>query len=1161
MFCLLLLISLLIVSVMSRTLYISPEDDQSTNNSSIVTTLSQCLSNNKTCFTSNTQLLLLPGIHKLQENFILQNLMNISVFGNHSSIKCTKPSVGIAITNITNMGIHDLEITNCSTNYSVVMHRTKEIVHRHTAVHMTKCVSVLVTNVSVVVDTDTDRFSVFNVMMESTWKNVQVTVATISPQNHKAISANGLAIYFYFLGLSLSKNSIVWIENFTYKQVTCLTTEIHDQSVLYISTEEIFYTRYAHVTIRILNTTFENLCNIHVLFHKSAAVSLLSNKVELINCRIRNMKGTTDLFMIRHRNGFLHINNCTFYNNVNITSIITFIKIHTLVMVHALTLIISKCTITHNNLASVINDKYELTMQWKQPSNIGITDTIIASNTHNHGNSLISLNNGILKCDNITVVNNSYYENIVQLNLCYMRLEDNIHILSNRARNIFNTKEFSYFTSKCKSKTLISKNIVYSVLAKEIPKMYGAKQNRRLCCFQLLAIDNIETCRNRIEAINNTYTAPSHLIDHKAYFINCNWIDEKLELTPANFFSKFVTITMTSIAKGNIGIIPSSICKCASSSKYECTSHKLSKIFPGQTLLVNLLVPRLISSNMVTIVVETAHLPPNGCTITKAAEMTQTHTNIGCNQYKYTVWSDKTECELYLSAEGIPETFYVSLLPCPVGFSLQNDLQKCHCDTLLNCDVISVTTCNLTDSTILRPANSWISADTANGSHGYHVSSRCPFDYCLPYSSYLNLSTPDMQCQFNRSGVLCGHCQQGLSAVFGSSRCKKCSNIYLFITIPIAIAGIVLVMMLFVLKLTVTNGTINTFIFYVNIVNTNYSSLLSNCHSLICVLLYIFNLDLGIETCFYNNMSNFSKICLQLSLPFYLILIALSLIIGSRRSRKVQRLTARRGLHVLATLFLLNYGKILSMVCHVLFFYSKITHLPSTDTQIFWSVDTSVKLFGIKFSIIFAVCLLILSALMLFNVLLLFTRILLRFRFVNTFKPLLDPYLGPYKDAYYNWTGLQLLLRSIFFSLSAFHNDISLIGGVIVLGILLCVQGVVHPFKSRFNNIQESLFLLNLLVVFIFASYNGANSTVVEYLILTALVYFVLFIIFTFVSTMMRNTVNHLTSLIKENVKVLKIWSKNRTIKEFSMSNITNEIPNVTFNYKEFREPLVALTD
>ena len=130
------------------------------------------------------------------------------------------------------------------------------------------------------------------------------------------------------------------------------------------------------------------------------------------------------------------------------------------------------------------------------------------------------------------------------------------------------------------------------------------------------------------------------------------------------------------------------------------------------------------------LIVETAKLPQNGCRVTKAVEMI-THSNTGCNQYNYTVWSDKTECELYLSTEGIPEIFYVTLLPCLVGFSLQSHLQKCHCDTVLDCDVISVTTCNLAEVTTLRPANSWISATgTVNGSHRYHVSSQCPFDYC-----------------------------------------------------------------------------------------------------------------------------------------------------------------------------------------------------------------------------------------------------------------------------------------------------------------------------------------------------------------------------------------------------------------------------------------------
>ena len=132
-----------------------------------------------------------------------------------------------------------------------------------------------------------------------------------------------------------------------------------------------------------------------------------------------------------------------------------------------------------------------------------------------------------------------------------------------------------------------------------------------------------------------------------------------------------------------------------------------------------------------------------------------------------------------------------------------------------------MTNCNINDQTMLRPANSWISATTHNNSYTYHISLQCPFHYCLPHSSYLNVSNPNSMCQFNRSGLLCGHCQKGFSTVFSSFHCCHCSSIYLLLIIPIAIAGLVLVLILFVLNLTVTDGTINGFILYVNIISIN----------------------------------------------------------------------------------------------------------------------------------------------------------------------------------------------------------------------------------------------------------------------------------------------------------------------------------------------------
>ena len=79
--------------------------------------------------------------------------------------------------------------------------------------------------------------------------------------------------------------------------------------------------------------------------------------------------------------------------------------------------------------------------------------------------------------------------------------------------------------------------------------------------------------------------------------------------------------------------------------------------------------------------------------------------------------------------------------------------------------------------------------------------------------------------------------------------------------------------------------------------------------------------------------------------PLYLILIAVILIIGSRYSTRLQRLTARRALPVLVTLFLLFYTKILRTVSSVLFSYSTVTNLPSNHTMLVWLIDTWTKLY------------------------------------------------------------------------------------------------------------------------------------------------------------------------------------------------------------------------
>ena len=265
-------------------------------------------------------------------------------------------------------------------------------------------------------------------------------------------------------------------------------------------------------------------------------------------------------------------------------------------------------------------------------------------------------------------------------------------------------------------------------------------------------------------------------------------------------------------------------------------------------------------------------------------------------------------CELFFTVEpdssnyipNLSDSFYVQLSQCPVGSSLLDGI--CDCDLILSNSDLHIETCYIEQAAIIRPANSWISSDISLNGAKYLLSTTCPMDYCLPHSSALNLSNPDLQCQCNRSGILCSQCQHGLSMVFGSSRCMKCTNVHILITLIVIVAGIVLVMLLYLLNLTVTNGTINGIIFYANIVSINDPVFLvnDNVFKPLKVFISFINLDLGIETCYYNGMDSYAKIWLQLFFPLYLILIATFIIIASRYSYRIQRLT--RSLPVLATL-------------------------------------------------------------------------------------------------------------------------------------------------------------------------------------------------------------------------------------------------------------------
>ena len=247
----------------------------------------------------------------------------------------------------------------------------------------------------------------------------------------------------------------------------------------------------------------------------------------------------------------------------------------------------------------------------------------------------------------------------------------------------------------------------------------------------------------------------------------------------------------------------------------------------------------------------------------------------------------------------------------------------------------------------------------------------------------------------------------------------------------------------------------------------------------------------------------------------------------------------------------------------MLFFFSSFTHLPSEHTTLVWSTSTSVELFGAKFCILYIVCLVVFIILLIFNTLLLFPRIASRWSFINHFKPLLDTYFGPYKGRYPFWTGLQLLIRSCFFGLSALSKNIGLCSGAFLLGIMLCVHGTLHPFKSRYKNFQELLVMLDLLGLYITALYSDNENNrykmfITRLLIITVLAYFIGLIFCYCVMLKCGDTIKYHIIKMKEMLPKM-IRTKQTTSVSLRMEQLRSRIPDVAFNYSEFQEPLVAL--
>lgn len=555
-----------------------------------------------------------------------------------------------------------------------------------------------------------------------------------------------------------------------------------------------------------------------------------------------------------------------------------------------------------------------------------------------------------------------------------------------------------------------------------------------------------------------------------------------------------------------------------------CSETKEIRLYNGQMLNLSLVV--IDDNNESTSASLTAEFRYNGKALSEKPQILPNHCSIVTYNMEQVIHKMEPYANMTLllhaydlcNSHKAKATTIDLTIDCPNGFS--NELGECMCEPTLN---KFNATCELRENEVVIKKESkslWLGIINENYSANNSrlvLYNYCPFNYCkenvslsIPYNKWLN---PDSlqkgmlcntyqvthyadQCNFHRTGVICGACTDNHSLLLGSYRCEKCPNIYLVLLIPFAAAGVVLVLFLSALRLTVASGMINSIIFYANIVQVNrHLVFLSEETNPLTVFIAWVNLDLGFETCFYNGMTAYAQTWLQFLFPIYVWTIIAFIILLSRRSTVLSKLMGDSPISILATLLLMSYSKITHIMMTVLLL-AKLK-CPNNETQLVWLIDGNISFCTLDYVILLTFTTLMFILLYLpFTFLLLFGYKILRFsnkrcfRWLNRIKPLLDSYYAPYKPHTRFWTGFLLLVRVLMYIPAAYNSytitSSTIIAALSVMFLVAWLSGGIYT--KKIVNFIEASVCMNLVLLFVMA-HAFADKLMLEKISYKILVY------------------------------------------------------------------------
>ena len=395
-------------------------------------------------------------------------------------------------------------------------------------------------------------------------------------------------------------------------------------------------------------------------------------------------------------------------------------------------------------------------------------------------------------------------------------------------------------------------------------------------------------------------------------------------------------------------------------------------------------------------------------------------------------------------------------LSCPQGYT---QTSQCHCEChKLLCE--KEVQCLLDKQVFVLRKNYWIGTEEhheKNSLPNVLLSTSCPNAYCVTANSEMqvSLNDSDIQCNYGRTGVLCGQCVNGKSIIYNSHVCTTCTNWGVLLLVPLLIAGPLLIALICCLNLTISVGTFNGFLFYMNIIAINSDVLTSSTgdrtHGI-----QILGKAPFIGICFYDGMDEFASTLLTYLFPIYLLtLVGLICLLPKCRCVNMHKINRRIGpwiTPVLATVILLSYTQLAESVIHSLLFVRLyVTDGTNTTSRLVWMFDGSLEYFqSTKHIVLACLALLVLMCFLLpVTVVSIFGDLFRRFSRGPWYMNFLDSFHGAFRFRFRFWIGIRILLRVLFIVLKIFLKADKLFLVIAYTTMTLLFLQILIPTISR----------------------------------------------------------------------------------------------------------------